>query len=303
MRSIGLDLGGTNIKVAVVDGSNIIHTDQVPTHSNEGPHAVVRRLAAAGRAATAGHGPIDAVGVDVPGLFNDADGTILRNFANLPGEWAGYPLVAELRAALGVPVFLMNDARAFVFAEARLGAAAGGRQVLGVTLGTGIGGGLVLNGELHLGPGGLAGEIGHMIAVATNGPKCGCGNRGCLESVATAHVLAAKAGQANVADVFKAIDAGDMRAQAAVAEVAEYLGAVFGSLVTLLVLDKIVIGGGIAQAGSHLLDPIRESTRRHASFWPPGGCEIVGAALGPTAGAVGSALWAAQAVAGSSSSS
>jgi glucokinase len=296
MRTIGLDLGGTNIKIAVVDGADIIHTDHVPTHSDEGPHAVVRRLAAAGAAAMASHGPIEAVGVDVPGLFDVARGTVLRNFANLPGDWAGYPLVDELKAALGVPVVLMNDARAFVFAEARLGAAAGGRQVLGVTLGTGIGGGLVLNGELHLGPGGLAGEIGHMIAVAKDGPLCGCGNRGCLESVATAHVLAAKAGQSTVADVFKAIDAGDLRAQAAVAEVANYLGAVFGSLVTLLVLDKIVIGGGIAQAGSHLLDPIREATRRHASFWPPSGCEIVGAALGPTAGAVGSALWAASSV-------
>jgi glucokinase len=294
MRTVGLDLGGTNIKVAVVDGSDIIHTGQVETHSDEGPKAVVRRIAEAGRAAMAAHGPIDAVGVDVPGLFNDADGSILRNFANLPGDWAGYPLVAELTAALGVPVTLMNDARAFVFAEARLGAAAGGRQVLGVTLGTGIGGGLVLDGKLYLGPGGLAGEIGHMIAVAKGGPKCGCGNHGCLESVATAHVLAAKAGQDTVADVFKAVDAGDLRAQAAVDEVADYLGAVFGSLVTLLVLDKIVIGGGIAQAGPHLIDPVRAAIRRHASFWPTGGCDVVPAALGTTAGAVGSALWAAE---------
>jgi glucokinase len=292
MRSVGLDLGGTNIKFAVVDGSTVVHTGQVPTHSDEGPAAVVRRLAAAGHQAIDEFGPIDAVGVDVPGLFNERDGSILRNFANLPGEWAGFPLVSTLRSALGVPVALMNDARAFVFAEARLGAAAGGRNVLGVTLGTGIGGGLVLDGNLYLGPGGLAGEIGHMIAVARNGPVCGCGNHGCLESVATAHVLAAKAGQETVADVFKAVDAGDLRAQAAVDEVADYLGAVFGSLVTLLVLDKIVIGGGIAQAGPHLLDPVRASIRRHASFWPTGGCDVVAAALGPTAGAVGSALWA-----------
>jgi glucokinase len=294
MRTVGLDLGGTNIKYAIVDGADIVQTGHVETHSDEGPKAVVRRLAAAGKDAMASFGPIDAIGVDVPGLFDDSNGTILRDFANLPGDWAGYPLVAELRAELGVPISLMNDARAFVFAEARLGAAAGGRQVLGVTLGTGIGGGLVLDGELYLGPGGLAGEIGHMIAVAHNGPLCGCGNHGCLESVATAHVLAAKAGQATVADVFKAVDAGDLRAQAAVDEVADYLGAVFGSIVTLLVLDKVVIGGGIAQAGPHLLDPVRAAIRRHASFWPVGGCEVVGAALGPTAGAVGSALWAAE---------
>jgi glucokinase len=294
MRSVGLDLGGTNIKFAVIDGVTAITQGQVPTHSEHGPAAVARRLADTASAAIVEHGNIDCVGVTVPGLFDDQTGDVLRNFANLPGDWKGYPLVTELARLTDRPVSIINDARAFALAELRLGAGRGARQMLGVTLGTGIGGGLVLDGELYLGPGGLAGEIGHIIAVSTDGPRCGCGNHGCLESVATAHVLAAKAGCGDVAEVFRAVDAGDMRALAAVDEVANHLGAVFGSLVTLLVLDRIVVGGGIAQAGAHLLDPLRAAVRRHTSFWPVGGCEVVAAELGTFAGAVGAALWAAR---------
>ena len=293
MSSVGLDLGGTNIKFAVVDGVSAIAQGQVPTHSEQGPAAVARRLADTALSAMAEHGSIGSVGVTVPGLFNDQTGVVLRNFANLPGEWKDYPLVAELARLTERPVSIINDARSFALAELRLGAGRGARQMLGVTLGTGIGGGLVLDGELYLGPGGLAGEIGHIIADSTNGPPCGCGNRGCLESVAAAHVLATKAGCDDVADVFRAVDAGDIRAQAAVDEVANHLGAVFGSLVTLLVLDRIVVGGGIAQAGAHLLDPLRAAVRRHTSFWPTGGCEVVAAELGTFAGAIGAALWAA----------
>jgi glucokinase len=294
MRTVGLDLGGTNIKFAVVDGHAAIAQGQVQTHSDQGPAAVARRLADTAKAAMAEHGSIDGVGVTVPGLFDDATGVVSRNFANLPGEWKGYPLVDELARLTDRPVSIINDARAFALAELRLGAGRGARQMLGVTLGTGIGGGLVLDGELYLGPGGLAGEIGHIIAQSTDGPRCGCGNHGCLESVATAHVLAAKAGCSDVAEVFRAVDHGDMRALAAVDEVTNHLGAVFGSLVTLLVLDRIVVGGGIAQAGMHLLDPLRAAVRRHTSFWPKGGCEVVAAELGTYAGAIGAALWSAR---------
>lgn len=293
MRTVGLDLGGTNIKVAVVDDQQTIAKSQIPTHASLGPKAVSQRLAEAAFQAVAEHGPLDALGITVPGPLNLDAGTI-RSLTNLPGDWADYPIVAELHDATGLPTFLINDARAFVLAEFRHGAGRGARQMLGVTLGTGIGGGFVLDGEVYFGPGGVVGEIGHVISVPVDGPLCGCGNRGCLESVATAHVLAAKAGQPTVADVFRAVDEGDDRAQAAVLEVANYLGAAIGSIVSLFVLDRVVVGGGIAQAGDHLMGPLRAAVREHASFWPIGGCEVVTAELGTTSGAIGAALWAAQ---------
>ena len=163
---------------------------------------MVAKLIAAGLAAIERWGPVDGAAVGVPGLF-DAETGRIELFPNLPGPWRGEPMVEPLAVALGVPVAIINDARAFTLAEARLGAAAGCATVACLVLGTGIGGGIVVDGRLHFGRHGRAGELAHHVVVP-GGPACGCGNRGCLEAVASSGALAALAGAATAEDVVAA---------------------------------------------------------------------------------------------------
>jgi glucokinase len=186
---------------------------------------------------------------------------------------------------------MINDARAFTLAETRLGAGRGCATVICLVLGTGVGGGVVVDGRLRLGPHGRAGEIGHQVVVV-DGPPCGCGGRGCLEAVANAGVLASLGGRSSVEEVFAAAAEGDERAEAAIRTVVGHLAHGIGNMVTVLMPDRVVIGGGIAGAGDRLLEPLRERVRRQAVFVPEGSYEIVPAALGPYAGAIGAALWA-----------
>ncbi len=176
-RHLGLDLGGTNIKVAVLERSGV--TDEAPrlvadgsvrTHAERGPDGVAAALIEAGRAAMAEHGPVETAGVGVPGLFDRATGRILL-FPNFPGPWVQYPLRERLVEGLGMPVAFINDARAHTLAEARMGAGRGAATIAMLTLGTGIGGGLVIDGKLHLGATGTAGEIGHQT-VEPRRPRC-----------------------------------------------------------------------------------------------------------------------------------
>jgi glucokinase len=293
-RWLGLDLGGTNIKVAVLAGDRggpveVVGSDSQPCGAHDGPPAVIENLAAAGRRAIERWGPIAGVGVGVPGLFDDRGAIEL--FPNLPGDWRGVPLTAPLTEALGLPVSIVNDARAFTLAESRLGAAAGCDTVAAFVLGTGIGGGLVVGGRLHFGPLGRAGELAHQVIVP-DGPPCGCGNRGCLEAVAAAGAITSQAGTSTVDEAFAAAAAGDERAASALAAVADYVGIAIANVVTMLVPERVVIGGGIAEAGEGWLSLLREATARHCVLVPPDWYEIVPARLGVTAGAIGAALWA-----------
>lgn len=292
-RWLGLDLGGTNIKSVVVEGDDleVVHRATSATDAADGPAAVIDRLVDAGRQAIDDRGAVDGVGVGVPGLFDAEAGTI-ELFPNLPGPWRGQPLVERLRDGLGRPVSIINDARAFTLAEARIGAAAGASTVACLVLGTGIGGGIVVDGALHFGRHGRAGELAHQVVVP-DGPPCGCGNRGCLEAVATSGALATRAGQPTAEAAFTAAGRGDERAAAAIAEVAEHIGLAIANIVTVLVPERVVIGGGVAGAGTDLLGPIRAATARHCTLVPAEWYEIVPAALGPFAGAIGAAIWAA----------
>jgi glucokinase len=300
-RYLGLDLGGTNIKVAVLEATPgeaqpfaVVGTDSGRTYAELGPARVVDRLTEVGRAALDRWGPVVAGAVGVPGLFDSDAGTI-ELFPNLPGPWHGQPVRDPLSDRLGVPFAIINDAKAFTLAETRLGAARGCSTVVSFVLGTGIGGGLVVDGRLRFGPHGRAGEVGHQVVIP-DGPLCGCGNRGCLEAVATAAPFALMAGRASPAEAVAAAAAGDVRALRAVEVVADYLGLAIGNVVTLLVPERVVIGGGIAEAGELLLGPIREAVTRHQKIVPPAWFQVVSAELGPLAGAVGAALWAAEAV-------
>ncbi len=293
-RFLGLDLGGTNIKVVVLEDVStesiprVVFTAQHETYAERGPDGVTERLIEVGRATLDDIGPVDAVGLGVPGLF-DAETGKIELFPNLPGPWPGHSLRDPVADALNVPAVIINDARAFVLAEGTIGAGRHCRTFVGLTLGTGIGGGIMIDGRIHLGDSGKAGEIAHQIIVP-DGPICGCGNRGCVEALARADVLADIAGAPDVETVFERAAAGDERSLSAIDTVAGYIGIGLANVVTLLGPSCIVIGGGIAAAGDLILDPIREATRSHVTLVPTDGFEIVRAELGSFAGAIGAAL-------------
>ena len=254
-RHLGVDVGGTNCKLAVVESAGdrpgppgdrprLLATTTVPTGSGE-PGEIVERVAAAAAGLLAAHGPVAAAGVGVPGLFDEATGRTLL-LPNLPAAWNGYRLRGPLADRLGVPTALINDARAFALAESRLGAAAGCSTVVCLTLGTGVGGDVVIDGRLRFGPHGRAGEVGHQV-IDPAGPPCGCGNRGCVEAFAAGPALCRLGGQASPEAVFAA--AGDPRAGAAVQAVVGRLAVGIANMVTVLWPERVVVGGGLAAAG------------------------------------------------------
>jgi glucokinase len=286
VRQLGIDLGGTRIKLAVLADGRCVASDEAETRSEEGPDAVLERIVALGR----GAGTVDSVGVAVPGLFDDRGNVVL--FPNLHGSWAGRQLLAPLEEGLGRPVRLVNDGHAFALAEAMLGAGAGGTTVMCIVCGTGIGGGLALDGALHLGPDGRAGEFGHHT-VAEDGPVCRCGNRGCLELYAGARAIAAAAGAASFDEALAAARTGDARAVEAIRRAGELIGLAAANLVIFLCPDRVVVGGGVASAGDFLFDPLRASLEARARVAPLDRTAVVPATLGPSAGAIGAALYAA----------
>lgn len=296
-RHVGLDLGGMNIKWAVVehdaDGWQTLGRDQITTPAADGPEAVVARLAAVGAAAIDRYPGVASVGIGVPGLY-DPEAGATRFLINVPGDWAGRPVAGPVAGQLGVPVALINDARAFGLAELRLGAGRGVRSMVGLTLGTGVGGVIAIDGRVHQGHQGTAGEVGHQT-LDPDGPPCRCGNRGCLEAYARADVIAAACGSPTAEAAVVAAHAGDPHALAGLAEVGRYLGIGIGNLITIISPDRVVIGGGVAAAGDLLLDPIRAEVRRHVFTTSLADVEIVTAELGTWAGAIGAAIHGAEA--------
>jgi glucokinase len=292
-RFLGLDVGGTNCKLAVVhvdsNRQELVATAAIPTGPGD-PADVLARLAAVATELVAAHGPVAAAGAGVPGLFDEDRGRAVF-LPNLPASWTGQEVAGPLAAGLGVPVALINDARAFTLAESRMGAAAGCPTVVCLTLGTGVGGGVVVDGRLRFGPHGRAGELGHQV-IEAGGPPCGCGNRGCVEAFAAGPALSRLGGRATPEAVFAAAAAGDERAAGAVRSVVGRLAVGIANLVTVLWPERVVVGGGVAAAGEGLFGPLRAAVAASAPLVDPGAYEIVPAALGPAAGAIGAALWA-----------
>lgn len=285
MRRLGLDLGGTDIKLALLEDEELISTATAPTGSeNGGPPCVLERMVELGASA----GRVDSVGVSVPGLVDDEGNAVL--FPNLHGDWTGRAIARPLADALGRRVHLLNDGHAFALAEARVGAARGSQDVVCIVCGTGVGGGLVLGGELRLGIDDRAGEVGHHT-VLPDGEPCGCGNRGCLETVAGSRAIAAEAGRDSFAETLAAARSGDEQALAAIERAARFLGIAIANLTLFLTPERVVVGGGVAEAGELLFDPVRaEVTKRIGNVAPLDKIEIVAAELGPYAGAIGAAL-------------
>lgn len=299
-RHLGLDLGATNLKWAVLshhDGAwTTLGRDQLPTRIGADlaavPGAVVAQLAEVGSGAVDALGPVATVGIGVPGLYDPATGAT-RFLVNLPGPWAGQPVARPVADALGIPAFLINDARAFGLAELRLGAGRGASSMVGLTLGTGVGGVIAVDGHVVQGHDGTAGEIGHQT-IDPDGPWCGCGNRGCLEAFARADQIAAACGTATAEAAVAQARAGDPRAIEGLAQIGRYLGIGIANMIAVLSPDRIVIGGGISASGDLLLGPIRDELRHRVRTTSLDRVELVVAELGTWAGAIGAAIHGAE---------
>jgi glucokinase len=298
-RHLGLDLGGTNIKWVVVeheeDTWRAVDRDQVATPTPALPDLVVPRLASVGAEAARRCTGVASVGIGVPGLYDPVAGTT-RFLVNLPGAWAGQPVAAPVGAALGVPAYLINDARAFGLAELRLGAGRGAGSIIGLTLGTGVGGVIAVDGRVLQGHDGTAGELGHQT-INPDGPWCGCGNRGCLEAFARADQIAAACGTATAEEAVARARAGDAGALEGLAQIGRYLGIGIANMVVVLSPDRVILGGGISAAADLLLGPIRDELRHRVRTTSLDAVEIVTAELGTWAGAIGAAIHGAEAAA------
>jgi glucokinase len=299
-RHLGLDLGATNLKWAVVehagDAWSTLAHGQVPTRLVADPDAVpasvTSQLAEMAATVIAEWGPVVSVGVGIAGLYDPIAGTA-RFLPNVPGPWAGHPVAGPVSAAAGVPVFLINDARAFGLAELRLGAGRGASSMVGLTLGTGVGGVFAIGGRVHQGHDGTAGELGHQT-IDPDGPWCGCGNRGCVEAYARADQIAAACGTATAEEAVRAAQAGDARARAGLADVGRYLGIGIANMITVITPDRVVIGGGVAAAGELLFGPIRAEIARRVRTTAIEDVTVVAAELGILAGAIGAAVHGAE---------
>ena len=288
-RYLGLDLGGTNIKYAIIENSgsewSVVVKDQISTEAEIGPDHVTNLLA--GLAKKFGD-EVSGVGLAVPGTFDDSAGTILI-FPNLPGPWQGHQILAPVANASSKPTALINDARAFALAESILGAARGLRTVACLVLGTGIGGGIIIDGKVITGSTGAAGELGHVI-VDPNGNKCGCGSRGCLETTSATVAICTNAKSKTPADAYEKAAAGDAIALEAFKIAGRGLGVAITSIMVTLSPDAFVIGGGVSQAGEMLNKYIREEVDSRLTIFPPNTVKLIPAELGVYAGAIGAAL-------------
>jgi len=305
--TIGVDIGGTKVAAGVVDTEGkIIARARRDTPSTD-PQATQDTIAEVVNELTREHG-VEAVGLGAAG-FVDADRSMVLFAPNL--AWRDEPLRDDVQRRVNLPVVVENDANAAAWAEARFGAGRGQRTVVCVTVGTGIGGGLVLDGRLFRGGFGIAGEVGH-LRVVPDGIRCGCGNKGCWEQYASGNALVREArdlaaSQSPLAQhllelaggdpqlitgplVTKAAKTGDPTAAELLEEVGRWLGAGMASLAAVLDPGCFVVGGGVSEAGDLLLAPARDAFRHMLSgrgYRPEP--EIRQAELGNDAGLVGAA--------------
>jgi len=299
---IGVDLGGTNLRVAAVAGDGeLVTLHREPTIAREGPDPVIRRVVTAvdkvaGGVVAAG-GSVRGVVLGAPGIISRSAGTVVAS-PNLPG-WSDVPLRDRVAAATGLPVLLENDANAAAYGEYWRGAGRGCGSMVLLTLGTGVGGGLVLGGDLWRGADGMAGEIGH-ISVEPGGRTCRCGNTGCLETYASAtgvvdsyRELSGVDEVVTAEEVHRRAHEGDANARQSYREAGRSLGVAFALLVNLLNPERIVLGGGVLPAWELFMPAAEQELRRRAFAAPAARVRFAPAALGDLAGVTGAAglLW------------
>ncbi|MDJ0341125.1 ROK family glucokinase [Streptomyces sp. H10-C2] len=309
--TIGVDIGGTKIAAGVVDeDGSILETCKVPTPAT--PEAVVDAIADAVRTVSTDH-EVDAVGIGAAGYVDDKRATVL--FApNI--NWRHEALKDKVEQRVGLPVIVENDANAAAWGEYRFGAGQGHDDVVCITLGTGLGGGIIIGGKLHRGRFGVAGEFGH-VRMVPDGLLCGCGSQGCWEQYASGRALVRYAKQRAAATpenaelllslgdgtpetiegkhISEAARGGDPVAIDSFRELARWAGAGLADLASLFDPSAFIVGGGVSDEGELVLDPIRKSFRR----WLVGGqyrphAQVLAAQLGGKAGLVGAADLARQ---------
>jgi glucokinase len=312
---IGVDLGGTKILSGVFKHSlECIGTSKVSTKSQRGVDAVIERVARCVKDAVdeadLTFKQIAGVGIGAPGAVDFSEGRVI--FApNLEG-WKDVPLRKDLEKHLGVPVFVENDGNIAALGVHVVELKAKPRNFIGIFVGTGIGGGLIVNGEIYSGFNHTAGEIGHMV-LDVNGPKCGCGNKGCFEALASRTAIfqqikaAVKDGQKTLltdmlgddlsdlrsGDLRKAIRRGDKFVDKVIESAAEYIGIGVASLVNILAPEVVVLGGGVIEAlADEMMSVIVETAQDYAMPGTMKGVEILASDLGDSAGITGAAVLA-----------
>ncbi len=311
---VGVDIGGTKIIAAVFDGEGaILSRILCLTLGSEGPDRVINRIKSTIVQVIENAGlkrdQVGCIGIAAAGAI-DINRGIVADSPNIP-HWHNIPLRDRLLESLGGPVFLLNDANAAALAEHRLGAGRGLNNLIYITVSTGIGGGMIIDGELYQGTDGSAAEIGHMI-IKIGGPVCKCGKRGCFEAMASGTAIASlaqkrlrrgedsimpglaqkKAGNVSARIVAEAARKGDALALAVIKESAGYLGIGVANLVNLMNPEMVIIGGGVSKMGEMILRPTRKSMKANAIALPAGTVRLVRSQLGVDAELTGAALYA-----------
>ena len=314
---VGVDMGGTKILAAVVDAEgDILSTAKIPTQAKNGTSNVIDRIADSIQQAIAESDvtteSIGAVGIGAPGPLDPDTGIVI--FAPNLG-WRDVPLKSELETRISIPTFVDNDVNVGTLGEHTFGAGQNVQNLVGIFVGTGIGGGIILNGELFHGASKTAGEIGHII-VKADGPKCGCGTRGCLEALASRTAMTKQfqkailkkkkksilteltdgdLGLIKSGTLAKALRSKDKLTKKVFKEVTKYLGVGIGSIVNFLNPEMIVLGGGVVEAlDDTFINNIRKAAKKYALPDTLKGVQIVKAQLGDNAGVLGAAALARQ---------
>ncbi len=310
---LGVDLGGTNIVVGAMpsDGRSMHAVRTEPTRAEDGADGVTARIARMVEATIAEtmaetgvtRADFAGVGIGAPGPLDRETGVVLIT-PNL--GWTNYPLRDRISDAVGLPAALDNDANCATLGEWWIGAARGAQHAIGLTIGTGIGGGLILNGALYHGASGIAGELGH-TSIDANGRRCKCGSYGCLEAYASGPAIAVRAREAldggessllpslvdgdldriTAQTVYDAAERGDQLALGVVRATAGFLGTGIANLLNIFNPEVVVIAGGVTQAGDALFEPLRAEVRRRAFKPAVAVCRIVPGELPGTAGVAG----------------
>ena len=306
---IGIDLGGTNIKGALVsEQGEIVKQSTCPTHAEQGADAVTETIAQMIHDLAANEA-IDSVGLGCPGMVDDKNGNVVYA-CNL--GWVDYDVRSALQELTGYSVHLVNDANAAALAEAIVGAAKGAESAVVVTLGTGVGGGVVIGSKLLTGYTGAASELGHMVIVA-DGEDCACGRKGCFETYASAtalirmtheamvkhpesamHQIAAEQGGVDGRTAFTAQQMGDAAGEEVIKKYVHYLSIGIANIVNIFFPEVIALSGGVANQGENLLVPLREKVEQqeYGAAYTAKHPRIVCCTLGNTAGMIGAAMFA-----------
>ncbi len=312
-KRIGIDVGGTNVKIALVDDNGkIIYSNSVPTYAKMGYEYTVNNIKQAIRdlmkETNTTPTDIEGIGFDFPGQVDCKTG-VVKLAPNIPG-WVNVPIAQMIEDEFHIPTRIDNDVRCAALGELKFGAGRGCENFICITVGTGIGSGIVINGKVVRGATNAAGELGHIKLQMNGGPICGCGDTGCLEAFASGPAIvamaqdyikggkstkfremaAAEGGEITPYMVAKAAEEGDPVAKRIFEIVGEYIGIGLTSVINLLNPERVIIGGGVAESGELLLGPIRKTIKERAMVVAGNAVEIVPAQLGNSAGVIGASM-------------